>query len=197
MKTVSPRLEGAHAVVSESNARLEALVERYRPFIREIVGRLCPRHLGAERNEIEQHVIIRFWRSIERETEIRNFESYLYRIVATVTLDVIREIKSRQEEPLEEEHAERLTSNPALPASRARSAEESLADKEVLERVEKVIDEFSAERRRAIRMHLLGFTPEEVGSLLGWSEPKARNTIYRSMRELRDRLGKLHVDAVV
>ena len=194
MKTVSTHLVGADAGVSDANERLETLVARYRPFIREIVARLCPHHLGAERSEIEQHVIIRFWRTVERETEVRSFESYLYRVVATVSLDVIREIKARQEDQLNVEHAEGLTSNPAMPGSGVCSPEMNAAQKELIARVEKVIDELSAERCRAVKLYLQGFTPEEVASMFGWSEPKARNLIYRALREVRERLRELKID---
>ena len=194
MKTVSKRLERPEASLSE---RLETLVARYRPFIRDVVARLCPRYLGSERSEIEQNVIIRFWRTVERETEVRNFESYLYRVVATVTLDTVREVKARREEQLISEEAAEVTSSPAMPGSAARSPEQTTLQRELIERVEKIINELSAERARVVKLHLQGFTPEEVASMLGWSEPKARNTIYRALAELRERLRELKIDVDV
>jgi hypothetical protein len=59
---------------SPSAGRLETLILRYGPYIRDIVARLCPPHLGLERSEIEQTAAIRLWRIVESEREIRDFE---------------------------------------------------------------------------------------------------------------------------
>jgi RNA polymerase sigma-70 factor (ECF subfamily) len=37
-------------------------------------------------------------------------------------------------------------------------------------------------------MYLAGYAREEIGQLLGWSEPKTRNLLYRGMDDLRARL---------
>ena len=43
-----------------------------------------------------------------------------------------------------------------------------------------------AESRRAVvRMHLAGYERAEIGDLLGWSEAKTRNLLYRGLADLR------------
>jgi len=39
-----------------------------------------------------------------------------------------------------------------------------------------------------VRMHLAGHPREEIAALLGWSEAKTRNLLYRGMNDLRERL---------
>jgi RNA polymerase sigma-70 factor (ECF subfamily) len=40
-------------------------------------------------------------------------------------------------------------------------------------------------------MHLAGYPREEIESLLGWSEARTRNLIYRGLGDLRARLEEL------
>ena len=101
----------------EIDSRLEALVLRYGPFMRDVVARLCPRNLGLDRREIEQTALIRLWRALESEREIRNLESYMYRIMGRVTLDAIREVKARREDPVVTRQLEAIMASPATPAS--------------------------------------------------------------------------------
>jgi RNA polymerase sigma-70 factor (ECF subfamily) len=37
-------------------------------------------------------------------------------------------------------------------------------------------------------MHLAGYAREEIAQLLGWSEAKTRNLLYRGLADLRERL---------
>ena len=178
----------------ESNGQLEALMLRYGPFIRDVVGRLCPRHLGLDRSEIEQNALIRLWRVVESEREIRDFESYLYRIVASVTLDAIRDHKARREDQMILSQVESLTSSPGMPGSSGESPETIARRHRFVERVRNAIESLPPRRRRAVQLHLLGFTASEIGAFLGWTEPKARNLAYRGLDELRRVLTKAGVD---
>src|SRR6266508_2897856 len=115
METLSTRLNGAVEPISDIGPRAEALLLRYLPFIRKIVARLCPEYLGIDRADVEQQASIRLWRAVEHQREIRHFESYMYRVVSTATLDAIRQAKARMEDQLVIEHAEGLTDSPTLP----------------------------------------------------------------------------------
>jgi DNA-directed RNA polymerase specialized sigma24 family protein len=37
-------------------------------------------------------------------------------------------------------------------------------------------------------MHLQGYPREEIAELMGWTEAKTRNLLYRGLADLRDRL---------
>jgi RNA polymerase sigma factor (sigma-70 family) len=178
----------------EDRSQLEALVERYRPFIRDVVGRLCPRDLGLDRSEIEQNAIIRLWRVVESERKIRDLESYLYRVVARVTLDAIRELKSRREDQMVIGEVESLTTSAGMPGSASESPEMIAARRRLVDDVRRAIETLPAKRRRAVKLHLLGFTCAEIGTFLGWSEAKARNLAYRGLDDLRGLLTKADVD---
>ena len=49
-------------------------------------------------------------------------------------------------------------------------------------------------RQRAVRLHLEGMTTTEIGSLMEWTEPKARNLVYRGLADLREALRAEGID---
>jgi RNA polymerase sigma-70 factor (ECF subfamily) len=175
-------------------ARWQALVEEYGRFLRRTIVRLCPRDMGLDFDDIEQEARLRLWHALRNEREITSPASYLYRIAATATVDAIRRVKARREEPL------------SLPGDddAAPEAQRELAslvdtvdgaDRRLLVRqVEEALCRLPASRRRAVGLHLQGYTTAEIGQLLEWSEPKARNLVYRGLAELRERLREAGVD---
>jgi RNA polymerase sigma factor (sigma-70 family) len=174
--------------------QLESLIDRYRGYIAQIVSRLAPKHLGVLTSEIEQETTIRLWRSLRNEREIRNFQSYVYRVAATAALDAIRQIKERREEPLVQEHIAGLSESPFLPGSRAVSPEDAMWRKRLLHRIRDIVEQLPPNRRRAVKFHLQGFTSEEIARACGWSEPKARNLTYRGLEDLRGMLRDARID---
>ena len=45
-------------------------------------------------------------------------------------------------------------------------------------------------RRAVVRMYLDGYGSGEIGALLGWTEAKARNLVYRGLADLREALSR-------
>jgi RNA polymerase sigma-70 factor (ECF subfamily) len=59
---------------------------------------------------------------------------------------------------------------------------------ELAEQVERAIGTIQPSRRAVVRMHLLGHPREEIAGVMGWTEAKTRNLLYRGLAELRERL---------
>jgi DNA-directed RNA polymerase specialized sigma24 family protein len=51
--------------------------------------------------------------------------------------------------------------------------------------VHRAIGMLAESRRAVVRMHLAGYEREEIAQLLGWSEAKTRNLLYRGLADLR------------
>jgi DNA-directed RNA polymerase specialized sigma24 family protein len=49
-------------------------------------------------------------------------------------------------------------------------------------------------RRLAVGLHLRGMTTDEIADLMEWSEPKARNLVYRGLKDLRGELRDMGVE---
>ncbi len=179
-----PRAAGA------TEARLAELLERYGGLLRRTLIHFCPRDLGLDFDDLEQEARLRLWRSLQRATEIAHPASYLYRLAASVTIDAIRRATARREEALEE--VERAlasgdsTAASGLAAAVTAADPASLVERRLeLARASAALATLPPPRRRAVGLHLQGFSPAEIGELLGWSEAKARSLVYRGLEELR------------
>jgi RNA polymerase sigma-70 factor (ECF subfamily) len=51
--------------------------------------------------------------------------------------------------------------------------------------VHRAVGLLSESRRAVVRMHLAGYERHEIADLLGWTEPKTRNLLYRGLSDLR------------
>ena len=59
---------------------------------------------------------------------------------------------------------------------------------QVLQKIEAALSRVSENRRAAVGLYLEGMGSQEIAVILGWTEPKARNLVYRGLGELRKHL---------
>lgn len=160
---------------------LEALLRRHAELVRRVGGR----HGLSESDvdEVFQEVRIRIWRA--RGTAGEQISgiptSYLYRTAVSAALDVIRRHRRTREAELDPDEDDPAMSDRVNPDS-------SLAASDLALQVERAIGEITESRRPVVRMYLAGYTREEIATLLGWTEAKTRNLLYRGLADLRARL---------
>ena len=169
----------------------EDLLDQYGSVLRGAIARVCPRNLGLEFDDIEQEARLRLWRALQSETEIEKPASYLYRVAVTATLDAVRRAVARREEQLRLSGREPGNERPAAkldPESPVDSPEVESQRRILLQKVRATLAGMTADRRRAVGLHIRGFTPAEIGRMLSWSEARARSQVYRGLKELRRKL---------
>ncbi len=172
---------------ADAEARFNAIVEQYGKFLRDAIARHCPKDVGIQFDDVEQEARLRLWRALQREREIANLPSYIYKIAVTTTIDAIRQVKARREEQLR--LAEQGDGGIESPAANPEEAPDQVAERQqLLRRVEAGLASLPENRRRAVELYLQGLTSQEIAELAGWSEPKARNLLYRGLRQLGQRL---------
>ncbi|MBO0721663.1 MAG: sigma-70 family RNA polymerase sigma factor [Blastocatellia bacterium] len=177
--------------ITEVEARFNAVLKEYGRFLRLTIIRYCPKDLGLQFNDIEQEARMRLWRALQSEKEIQNLTSYLYRIAVTATLDAIRRVKAKREDQLllAEEEEEEEAGMPLRLVAGPQHAPDLLAERrQLMRKIEAALTSIPENRRRAVQLHLQGMTKQEIGELLGWTEAKARNLIYRGLQDLREHL---------
>jgi RNA polymerase sigma-70 factor (ECF subfamily) len=54
--------------------------------------------------------------------------------------------------------------------------------------VARAVDGLTPSRRPVVRMYLQGYSREEIAHVLGWTEPKTRNLLYRGLADVREAL---------
>jgi len=187
--SLTEKQTGAGSDAPAEDCRL-AILERYFALLRGIVGRVCPQNLGLEFDDIEQEARIRMWKALSGEREIRSVASYSHRVAVTTTIDAVRRVKARREEQLDGADE----SGRPVASSSTESPEEVAQQRQLLERVEESLRELPENRRRAVRLHLQGFSSVEIADLTGWTEPKSRNLAYRGLRQLRDALRRRGIE---
>lgn len=171
--------------------RLHELLEQHGAALRAAITRACPPHLQRDLDDIEQEVRVRLWKALESEREIEHPASYLHVAAVNATLDAIRRRRARPEDAYELGEGE----DAVQVVDRRPSPELLVSRRRTLRTVERCLDSIVPNRARAVRLHLQGFTTFEVGELLGWTEAKARNLVYRGLGDLRRALEEEGVDA--
>jgi RNA polymerase sigma factor (sigma-70 family) len=168
------------------HARFEQLLETYSGLLRSLITQHCPRNLGIQINDIEQEARLRLWRALGREKEFASPASYIYRIAVSATIDAVRRVIARREDQLRTAgegdmavHEEPVVVN---------DAEEAVERRELMEKISQALATLHDNRRRVVELHLQGLTLEDISALLGWTEAKVRNLVYRGLDDLREAL---------
>lgn len=184
------------AGVADAERWFDTVVDEYGKLLRQAIVRSCPKDLGIQFDDIEQEARLRLWRALQSERPITDLASYIYKIAVTTTIDAVRRVKARHEEQLHVV-AER-EGEAGSPMADPNDSPERLVERgEVMRRVEEALASLSENRRRAVGLHLQGLSNQEIATVLGWSEPKARNLIYRGLKELRERLRAAEIECEI
>jgi RNA polymerase sigma factor (sigma-70 family) len=176
--------------------RFNLVVEEFGVLLRRAIVRFCPRDKGLQFDDIEQEARLRLWRALHDEREVTNYASYLYRIAATATIDALRRVQARHEEQLETLIEQRTDDGDIMlaPAPVKDSPERLAESREAVDKVMSAVAKLPDAQRRAVGMYLQGMTSQDVADLMGWSEPKSRNLVYRGLKELRKSLREEGID---
>lgn len=177
---------------SSAQARLNQLLARHGARLRALVLRHCSSNQGLDPDDIEQEVRIRLWRAVERETNSVLPASYIQRVVVTTVIDALRRNRPDMALPLPEPGQEAGVEALMEQVGPVRSA----SDRQRLDMVQAAIQALPERRRQPVRLGLQGFTPDEIGELLGMTGTMAKNLMYRGLYELRDRLRAAGLDGL-
>jgi RNA polymerase sigma factor (sigma-70 family) len=141
---------------------------------------------GAEVDDVLQEVRIRLWRQ-GSDTDAGGEKlstltpAYIYRTATSAALDLLRRRRTRREQ-LSADVPASLAAPPHARADGMLEAGETLAA------IEAAIEAIAPARRPVVRMYLAGYARDEIATLLGWTEDKVRNLLYRGLEDLRQRL---------
>ena len=170
----------------DTSAALELVVERFTGFIHQTAGRhgLSP----DEQDSAVQEVRIRLWKALETSENIRSAPaSYVYRTTVSAVMDFIRRRRARREEALE--------TTPIEPTARPSDETDArVRAVDVENAVERALGTLPDARQAVVRLHLAGYDRFEIADLLGWTEAKTRNHLYRSLELMRMHLKREGLD---
>ena len=168
------------------SAALEAVIARFATMVRSVGAR----HRLSERDldEVLQEVRIRLWRADPRGEQIGSIgASYVYRTAVSAALDLLRRRRA---------YAADSTDSVDLHSDRLAAPHQASADAEMRELSDRIlgaVNTLHASRRAVVRMYLSGYEREEIAELLGWTEAKTRNLLYRGLADLRRKLAEMGI----
>jgi RNA polymerase sigma-70 factor (ECF subfamily) len=174
-----------HPGEDDVSAALEGALASFGTMVRRVGWR--HRLSDADVDELVQDVRIRLWRArgAAGSEQIRDVtSSYVYRTAVSAALDLLRRRRAHHAEPLEPDDEPGEASRVSEPVGPA----EELAQSELAEEIARAVDTIAPARRPVVRMHLAGYPREEIAAMLGWTEAKTRNLLYRGLADLRERL---------
>lgn len=179
----------AQARAGDSGA-FRVLVERHSRNLFRLAYRMTGHQEDAE--DVVQETFLRAYRQLSKFDERASFGTWLYRIAANCSLDLIRLRKRRgehqQEAPVEEGAPDPIQSLPDAAPTPDRLAMSG----EVERKVASVLEGLSPMERTAfVLRHYEGMCIEDIGRTLGVQPNAAKHSIFRAVQKLRRALEPL------
>lgn len=169
----------ARARQGDSEA-FRALVEQHSRSVFRLAFRMTGNEQDAE--DVVQESFLRAYRQLGRFESRANFGTWLYRIVANCSVDLMRARQARRDmsrsEPLEE--------SAELPAAAEPGPDRLAQSAEIQGRVRDAMALLSPLERAAFALrHFEGRSIDEIGSALGLGTSAAKHSVFRAVKKLR------------
>jgi RNA polymerase sigma-70 factor (ECF subfamily) len=169
----------ARARQGDSDA-FRSLVERHSRSAFRLAYRMTGNEQDAE--DVVQESFLRAYRQLGRFESRANFGTWLYRIVANCSVDLMRAKQARHDQT----RAEPLEDATGLLASDGGDPERLAKSAEINRRVQEALGALSPLERAAFTLrHYEGRSIDEIGSTLGLGTSAAKHSVFRAVRKLR------------
>jgi RNA polymerase sigma-70 factor, ECF subfamily len=159
------------------------------------VFRLAYRMTGNEQDseDVVQETFLRAYKQLHRYEARSSFATWLYRIAANYSLDLVRRKKRHGEIALQESATEEEMGEVVhAVASGDPGPDRLLFSGAVQDKVASTLKELSAQERTAfVLRHFEGQSIEEISGALGLSNNAAKHSIFRAVQKLRRALEPL------
>jgi RNA polymerase sigma-70 factor (ECF subfamily) len=159
------------------------------------VFRLAYRMTGNESDseDVVQETFLRAYKQLHRWEARSSFGTWLFRIAANYSLDLMRRKKRHGEVTMNDSGPDEDSTEMAqvLPSSDP-GPERLMFSNRVQERVSEALNELSQQERTAfVLRHFEGQSIEEISGALGLSGNAAKHSIFRAVQKLRRHLEPL------
>jgi len=176
----------ARARQGDSDA-FRALVEKHSRSVFRLAFRMTGNEQDAE--DVVQESFLRAYRQLARFESRANFGTWLYRIVANCSVDLMRSKQARHDQV----RGDSLDAGAMeLPAVNVPGPERMAESAEIERRVQDALQELSPLERAAFTLrHYEGRSIDEISSTLGLGTSAAKHSVFRAVKKLRLALAPL------
>jgi len=157
------------------------------------VFRLAYRMTGNEQDaeDVVQESFLRAYRQLGRFESRANFGTWLYRIVANCSVDLMRAKQARHDIT----RSESLDAAEQMPAAEVPGPERLAESAEIRARVGDALNALSPLERAAFTLrHYEGRSIDEISRTLGLGTSAAKHSVFRAVKKLRAALAPLQRD---
>ena len=163
-----------------------ALVERHSRSVFRLAYRMTGNEQDAE--DVVQESFLRAYRQLGRFESRANFGTWLYRIVANCSVDLMRSKQARHDMV----RGDSLDEAAELPAVEQAGPERLAHSAEIDRRVQTALQALSPLERAAFTLrHYEGRSIDEISAALGLGTSAAKHSVFRAVRKLRVALAPL------
>jgi RNA polymerase sigma-70 factor (ECF subfamily) len=158
------------------------LVERHSIRLFQLVYRMTGNEQDAE--DVVQETFLRAYKQLNRFESRAGFGTWLHRIAANCSLDLLRKRK-RQEQQADPAELESEEPMPTL-SSHAPPPDDQVYHLEVQQKVEAVLEQLTPMERTAfVLRHFEGRSIQEIGRALGAGPSATKQSIFRAVQKMR------------
>ena len=163
-----------------------ALVERHGRSVFRLAFRMTGNEQDAE--DVVQESFLRAYKQLDRFESRANFGTWLYRITANCSVDLMRARQARHDQS----RGESLEAVEQLPAGDMPNPERLAESAEIQRRVTEALGTLSPLERAAFTLrHYEGRSIAEIGRTLGLGTSATKHSVFRAVRKLRAALEPL------
>ena len=160
------------------------LVERHSRNVFRLAFRMTGNEEDAE--DMVQETFLRAYKQLNRYESRSSFGTWLYRIAANCSVDLIRSRKHRQEVAVVDEEEKDIMH--MLPSSDP-GPDRLAVSKQVQERITEAMAGLTQQERTAfVLRHFEGLSIEQISGMLGVGGNAAKHSIFRAVQKLRKAL---------
>jgi RNA polymerase sigma-70 factor (ECF subfamily) len=166
-------------------AAFRVLVDRYGRSVFRLAFRMTANEFDAE--DVVQETFLRAYKQLDSYESRSSFSTWLYRIAANYSLDLIRSRKRHASRRVTESNDE----EDVLDNVRAGDPGQDRVyySSQVKQRLEAALSLLSDQERTAFLLrHFEGKSIEEIGAILGLGVSATKNSIFRAVRKVREAL---------
>lgn len=143
----------------------------------------------AEAEDVAQQVFVRVWRSAERYEPTAKFTTWLFTILRNLVFNEIRRRSRHPVTSLDQPRGEGEERPRDTADVRTKTPDTSLLDGEMMDAIQRAIDELPETQRLAVIMRRYDETPyEEIAEVLDLTVPSVKSLLFRARTELREKL---------
>ena len=162
-----------------------ALVERHSRSVFRLAYRMTGNEQDAE--DVVQESMLRAYKQLSKFDERASFGTWLYRIAANCSLDLVRARNRRSAHQALAPEGDQEMENPVMSVpSPSPNPERMALSGEVREKLTEAMGELSATERSAfVLRHFEGMCIEDVSQVLGCQPGAAKHSVFRAVQKLR------------